>query len=175
MDVAVSTKSLAHRLFRDLGDIRRDKRFARVVEALGRPAGRSFPDPAEYDAALRLIHSDNASLSAWRMNLRLAARDRLAATMPADRVVPPLWVLVLRRVMKASGLRPKKKMSVRDFWHGLARLSGYKSLTPEKTPPQAENQDTPRGGVRFHSPNALHPRSPGLAKLPGGLSDLFSP
>ena len=66
MEVAVSTESLASPLFPDpdLGDARRDKRFARVVEALAQRAGRPlpeiFPDPAEYDAALRLFHTDNA-------------------------------------------------------------------------------------------------------------------
>lgn len=74
-------------------------------------------------------------LSVWMMNPRLAAREPMAAERTAEAVVPPLWVSVLRRAMTASGLCPKGEMSVRDFWHGLARLGGYKSRTPEKTPP----------------------------------------
>ena len=74
-------------------------------------------------------------LSVWMMNPRLAAREPMAAERTAEAVVPPLWVSVLRRAMTASGLRPKGEMSGRDFWHGLARLGGYKSRTPEKTPP----------------------------------------
>ena len=74
-------------------------------------------------------------LSVWMMNPRLAAREPMAAERTAEAVVPPLWVSVPRRAMTASGLRPKGEMSVRDFWHGLARLDGYKSRTPGKTPP----------------------------------------
>ena len=49
----------------DLGDARRDRRFARVVQALARDAGQSlpqlFPTPADYAAALRLFDAPECS------------------------------------------------------------------------------------------------------------------
>lgn len=57
---------LAHQLFPDLdlGDARRDRRFARVVEALVTGTGSlpaRFPRPADYDACLRLFDAPTAT------------------------------------------------------------------------------------------------------------------
>jgi hypothetical protein len=61
MTALAPTAPVAETLFPDLdsGDVRRNRRFARVVETLGREAGTSLPDllpePADYAACLRLF------------------------------------------------------------------------------------------------------------------------
>jgi len=103
MDVAVSTESLASQLFPDLdlGDARRDKRFARVVEALAQRAGRPlpeiFPDPAEYDAALRLFHTDNAPHAQLLAAHQCAVLDRL------ETISTPVLLLHDATVLNFSG------------------------------------------------------------------------
>ena len=65
----------------DLGDARRDRRFAEVVDALATGVGRSlpaiFPRAADYDACLRLFDGPTATHAHILAAHQLAVLDRL--------------------------------------------------------------------------------------------------
>lgn len=65
------------------------------------------------------------------LNLRRAARDPAAAARPAEDVVPPVWVRVLRR---HRNVPPDTPWTLGDFVLHLARSAGY-FKDPAKQPP----------------------------------------
>lgn len=76
-------RELAQTLFPhlDLGDARRDRRFAEVVDRIATGPGSSlptlFPDPADYDACLRLFDAPEATHANILAAHQVAVLDRL--------------------------------------------------------------------------------------------------
>jgi hypothetical protein len=86
MDVVLAAPDLAERLFPelDLGDVRRDRRFKAVVDAMARSPGVSlphlFPNPTQYHAALALFHGTTCTHEAILSAHAAAVLTALEAT-----------------------------------------------------------------------------------------------
>ena len=96
MAVALQLDRVADELFPDLqlGDVRRDRRFRRVVDAIARDPGASlpsiFPNPSDYHAGLDLFDAPECTHAAI-----LAAHHR-AIRRAIEPLPHPLGVSVTR-------------------------------------------------------------------------------
>lgn len=86
-------RELASTLFPDLdlGDTRRQRRFAAIVDSLATAAGQSlptiFPDPADYDACLRLFDSPRAT------HANILAAHQVAVLNHLESVITPVLLI----------------------------------------------------------------------------------
>ena len=103
MTTAPQTRDFARRYFPDLdlGDARRNRRFARVIDRFAVAAGDSlpaiFPDAKSYEGCLRLFHSDQAT------HENILGAHQVAVLDAIERLRTPVLLLHDATVLDFSG------------------------------------------------------------------------